>query len=368
MGLRNFDPAYYHEISQRVNRGAFLFDPGDAELRDALCGVLATACARYGVRVLAFHFLTNHYHGLYAIDCPRQFNLFLAFLHAGFARAFHRLRGTSDKLWGYMTWNPVAKDEASVRRRLKYILGQATAAGLVQRPEQFAGASSLPWMLRAEPLCGVRFDATQRCRDRARLAGGARPDEAYCTPAPLTIAPPEVWSDLDPDQLHRRYREIADEISDEARLARELAAREASAGLEPATQAAGVGAQAQPLEALRTRTATVSAQRSVATPQAEGRDGGPYCAGKVKPKLPGGGFGRARRPQLLAADRAVVQAYEDRYAACCTAYRAAKAQWRAQAQGDEAAVVSPAISLPPYMLLGTLPLRLPGDRRALTPG
>ena len=114
--------------------------------------------------------------------------------------------------------------------------------------------------------------------------------------------------------------------------------------------------------------ASGGATQGATGPSVDGAADGPYCAGKVQPKLPGGGFGRARRPQLLAADRAEVQAYEDRYAACCETYRAAKEQWRMQAPWDGATAVSPAISLPPYMLLGTLPLRLPGDRRPQAQG
>ena len=390
MGLRNFNPAYYHEISQRANQGTFKFDPNDTELRDAFYGVLAYASWFYGVKILAFHFMSNHYHGLYAIECPRQFNMFLSLLHAGFARAYHRIHGTSDKLWGYMTWNPVAKDDASVRLRLKYIMGQGTNGTTVKHPDEFQGASSLDWMLHGKCLSGVRFDSTQKSRDRNRLAGGAKPDEAYRSWLDLTVIPPSVWAEMSPQDLRKKYWEIADEIADEARLAREKAEREraereaaereraeqeaaereqaAAESPEPIGEAEQKSAdqqsnvQEQPVEDEDPPASQQPREKSQA-PMPTDENGDPLVMGKVKPKLPNGTFGRARRPKLLAADRAVVQAYEDQYAASCQTYREAKEEWRSKAKCNEHGVLSVQIALPPFMLIGTMPQRLPGDRR-----
>ena len=392
MGLRYLNPAFYHEISQRANEGAFKFDPNDAELRDAFYGVLAYAAWYYGVQVLAFHFMTNHYHGLYGFECPRKFSMFLSFLHAGFARSYHRIHGTSNKLWSYMTWNPVAKDAASVRRRLKYIMGQATAtaASMVKHPDEFQGASSLDWMLHGKVLTGVRFDSTQKSRDRNRLAGGAKPDEAYKTRYELTITPPSAWAELSPQELRTKYWEIADELADEARIARENAERkraeteaaerkreeeeaaereQASADspepiAEPEQKSADQQGNVQEQPAVDADPPASQMPRDkVKTPMPTDESGDPLVMGKVKPKLADGTFGRARRPKLLAADRAVVQAFEDEYAACCQTYREAKEEWRSKAKYNEHGVLSAQITLPPYMMIGTMPLRLPGDRR-----
>lgn len=379
MGLRLFDPNYYHEISQRTNQGRFVIDPNNVELRHAFYGVLACAAWTYDIKVLAFHFMTNHYHGLYEIQCPRQFSMFLAYLHAGFARAYHRLHGTNDKFWGYMTWNPVAKDEASVRQRLKYIMGQATAAGIVQHPDEFQGASSLDWMLHGKSLDGVMFNATQKCRDSRRLAAGARPDEAYITRHTLAVVAPAVWADLSPEQLRERYWQIADEVAGVGRVQSGRDQRQrpdlpVGAG-EPQTSAAAsaFGAAEQniaDLQCVLPRDWTESSEQLPSrqrheksqAPMPTGEDGEVLCTGPVKPKLRGGQVGRARRPKLLAADRATVQAYEDGYAQACEAYREAKETWRNLAQFNDHALLSVEIALPPYMLLGTLPLRLPGDK------
>ncbi len=362
MGLRMYDPAYYHEISQRTNQGTFKMDPNNAELREAFYGVFAYAAWTYGVKVLAFHFMTNHYHGLYEIECPRQFNMFLAFLHAGLARAYHRLHGTNDKFWGYMTWNPVAKDEASVRERLDYIMGQATRANKVSHPDEFQGASSLDWMLHGRSLNGVMFNATQKCRDSRRLAAGAKPDEAYQTPYKLAITAPEVWAHLSPDELREKYWQIADEIAGVTRSPQpdpQPPAEAEQSDPNSADQQSNLPAQLEDsAEPLPERQAHEKSQM----PMPVGENGELLVMGRVKPKLRSGEFGRARRPKLLAADRATVQAYEDRYAQACETYREAKEAWRSQAQCKDYALLSVEIALPPYMLLGTLPLRLPGDK------
>lgn len=378
MGLRIYDPQYYHEISQRVNQGTFVIDPNDTVLRDALYGVLALGARRYRVQILAFHFLTNHYHGLYRIESSEQFTMFLAFVHAGFARAYHRLRNTSGKFWSYMTWNPVATDEASVYRRLRYIMGQALATGRVSHPDEFPGASSLDWMLHGKPLSGVRFDATQKCRDQARLRDGARPDDAYATPVGLEISPPEVWAQLDPTELRRRYWQIADELADEARLKREAVARDRAAGARREQQAPNTKAESQTGEPPAPppfgvqheggRESERHAHDKVHMAMPTDENGDPHRAGKVKPKLASGAYGRPRRPKLLAADRAVVLAYEERYLACVEAYRAAKEQWRSKAKFNARRVLSVRIVLPPHMMVGTMPLRLAGSNPAGTLG
>ena len=365
MGLRMFDPAYYHEISQRTNEGRFVMDPNNAELREAFCGVLACAAWTYGVKVLAFHFMTNHYHGLYAIECPRQFNMFLAFLHAGFARAYHRVMGKSGKFWGYMTWNPIAKDEASVCERLNYIMGQAVRAELVHHPDEFQGASSLDWMLHGRSLDGVMFNATQKCRDSRRLAAGAKPDEAYITPYKLAITAPDVWAHLSPEELRERYWKIADELAEEARVP-PVAPPQIQTPEEPKPVELNLADQQDNCQILPEELGEPPLEHQPheksQAPMPVGEDGEPLVMGPVKPKLRSGEFGRARRPKLLAADRATVEAFEDRYAQACEAYREAKEAWRSQAQYNDHGMLSPKITLPPYMLLGTLPLRLPGDK------
>ena len=76
-----YDPAYYCEVTLRTNCGQFGFGLNDSDLRDLTYGVFAEAARRYGVDIFAFHFMSNHYHGLYGFSSPEQLVMFFAFYH-----------------------------------------------------------------------------------------------------------------------------------------------------------------------------------------------------------------------------------------------------------------------------------------------
>ena len=184
---RVFDPNLYHEVTQRIHRGKFLLDPNCADLKAAIYGQLAESMRRYDVSLLALHFMTDHFHALYAITCPYKFAKFLAHFHAGITGAYNRVRANARgpdaapyepvRLWHEMKWLPVATDERSVFWRLQYIMGQAVAANLVDHPAQFPGASTIDAMMTGQPLIGKSYDATTRYRD-SRLLAGAQDHDA----------------------------------------------------------------------------------------------------------------------------------------------------------------------------------------------
>ena len=179
--LRLYDPQYHIDVTLRCDNGAHRFDLNDTDLRDEIYGVFAEATKRYAVEVFAFHFMSNHYHGLYGFASPDELVAFLAFLHGNLARLGHRHKGTHGAFWSPLKVIAVAPDEKSVARRMRYIMGQAVAKELIDHPGQFSGASSVDAMLTGRPLRARRVNYTQKCRDAARLAKGAKVDEAYET-------------------------------------------------------------------------------------------------------------------------------------------------------------------------------------------
>ena len=317
--IRHFTPTLLHEVSQRVNGGVCCFDPNNAELRDAFLGALAKSQRRYGVKVLAFHFTNNHYNGLFQIPSAGKFSRFLAHFHAGLAAAYHRVCRTDGKLWGYMTWNPVATDERSVCKRLKYIMGQAVAEGLVSHPGRFPGASSVDWMLNGAPLVGTVFDGTRRCRDRRRKAG---PDvmDGYVERLNVQMTPPDCWASLPDDALRVRYRRLADEL----------------AGL-PAT------------DRRRCHHVDNKSKITIASPTSA------YRLSPVTPKLPDAPTVHVRRPRILAVDPAEVAAYETAYAKIVATYRFENDYWLQKIRRRAGSVRFGALNLPADTLVGTMP-------------
>ena len=76
--LRLYDPDYLYEVALRCDNGAYRFDINDTDLRDQTYGVFAEAVKRYAVSIFAFHFMSDHYHGLYGFKSPDDFVAFLA--------------------------------------------------------------------------------------------------------------------------------------------------------------------------------------------------------------------------------------------------------------------------------------------------
>ena len=362
--LRLYDPDYYCEVTLRTNAGNFGFDLNNVDLRDQIYGLFAEAVERYQMEVFAFHFMSNHYHGLYGYKSPAQLVAFLAFLHGNLARLAHRTNGTLGKFWSPLKVHAVATDAESVGRRMRYIIGQAVAAQLVDHPGAFPGPSSVDAMLYGTRLMGRRLDVSQRCRDAARLAGGAKPDEAYERWIELPLAVPQCWADLTAEERRSLYLGIAAEIAgaaarapDLGRSPRECLSPEIPGALDGAeTEEAGTGRD------LLTDLPAPPPKQEVPTRRAE--DGGTYSQGAVKPKQWDGRRKRSRPPRLLAADQALAEAYDERYKGAVEDYYAAKQEWRANSACCDGSVRGGGIAVPRWMLLGTLPLRLPGDRWA----
>jgi len=213
MCRRRYAPDVLFEVMQRTNRGECLLDCNDESLRDEINGVLAVGQERFGVKVYAYHFMANHYHGLFGAPTPQKFADFLCHFHAGVARAVNRRLDLHGHVWGGRAHViPVIPDEATLIDRLRYIMGQATKAGLSAHPCEFPGASSARWMAAGEPIVGALTDWTARCRDQ-RLKAGPGPESDYQTTPTVHIRPLPCWADLRDDELHAAYRDQLDDLA-----------------------------------------------------------------------------------------------------------------------------------------------------------
>ncbi len=366
--LRLYDPDYYCEVTLRTDGGDFGFDLNDAGLRDLIYGVFAEAVDRYKVAVFVFHFMSNHYHGVYGFSSPQQLVMFFAFLHGNLARLAHRTNGTEGKFWAPLKVFAVAKDAESVGRRVRYIMGQAVAAGLVDHPGQFPGPSSVDAMLYGKPLMGRRMDNTQRCRDAARLVGGAKADEAYESWVELRLSVPQCWAELSSAELRRLYAAIAAELAGGGGVATNEDGQSCGECLNLETSSissrAGPAPESWPQQPPEPDTSDAPSpalppKQRVPTRHAEGA--GVYSQGPVKPKQVGSQRKRSRPPRLLAASQRLADAYDERYVESVAAYYTVKGRWRRNSKVSHGALRGAEIKLPPWMLLGALPLRLEGE-------
>ena len=383
--LRLYDPKYYCEVTIRGIDGTFAFDPNDIDTREQIYGLLAEAVRQTGVSIFVFHFMSNHYHGLYGYTSPAQLVRFLAYLHAGLSRLANENLGRSGAYWCSSKVLAVATDAKSVGDRFDYILGQAVRAGICSHPGEFPGASAVDALLYGARLVGRKLDRSRRRRDELRLAGGAKDDSAYETRVEVPLTTPACWARLTAEELRRLYNGIADEI----------AANPAGRKAEPSPQEPPPGQAQVPgtclshenteesLSTLATEpepepepelepeppqppppepevpaiaSPAPAASPKVVVPSRQAEDGGPHRHGKVKPKRYGGKKMSGKIPLLLSSDRREVAEYEARYKLAVQAYREAKRAWRAKSRRREGALEAAKIKLPAWMLLGTLPL------------
>ncbi len=387
--LRLYDPKYYCEVTIRGIDGTFAFDPNDIDIREQIYGLLAEAVRQTGVAIFVFHFMSNHYHGLYGYTSPAQLVKFLAYLHAGLSRLANETLGRSGAFWCSSKVLAVATDAKSVGYRFNYIMGQAVRAGICNHPSEFPGASAVDALLYGVRLMGRKVDRSRRCRDELRLAGGAKDDSAYETRVEVPLTTPACWAGLSAEELRRLYQGIADEIAanpaayppgckaepdSQEPPPRRGQVEQGQEGQVPGTclsheTTAEVQVSLTPepepppplkLELEPEPPATASAvpvgPPKVEVPNRQAEDGGPHRQGKVKPKRYEGTKMSGKLPMLLSADRQEVAEYETRYKLAVQAYREAKRVWRAKSQRREGALRAAKINLPAWMLLGTLPL------------
>lgn len=407
---RVLDPSLYHEVTQRIRDGKFLLDPNCPLLKAAIYGQLARSLARYKITLIALHFMSDHFHALYGTTCPYKLAKFFAHFHSGITRAYNRLRAAANPdvdvepvaLWHEMGWMPVATDEATIRWRLRYIMGQAVAANLVDHPVQFPGASTIDAMIDGVPMIGRTFDATKRYRD-SRLNAGVQEDASYEEELELLVTPPSCWAHLSAKELQRCYIEVADSAARiplaELRRAKVVvpnvatwgsvgpenperpgqpgADSEAAKRTPESVEAEPSPSPAQPISADLPDTATHAdfanpgqwqlhwtkeefqppPNEKVHIPQRLGSDGQPYAAGRAKPKKSyyTADGKRKKRPLILALSASVCEAYEQAYNRWVEQYQEAKERCRESMALTTTGLAAPALAIPPFMLLGSMP-------------
>lgn len=365
--IRVYDPQFLHEITLRISGGDYLLDMNCRELRNLVQGALAKYAAKYCIKVIAFHFLSNHYHGLFAIPSASMFMRFLTSFHSAMALLINARRNRSGHVWSENKWFPVTQDPATVSQRISYIMNQAVAAKLADHAIQFPGPASNEWMIDGTPVLGLVFDATRKYRD-SQLKEGAKPDEAYLKAVEVPMAPPPCWAELSEEHLRKLYRGLADEGAKvPLAVLRAAPAEMLASDVPPAESRVPVAdpmADPQPPRQCQQPTITPESyiadlERRRLTEQvciinrldALGR---PYSPGKVRPK------DRQPRPKkriwILSADAAVREEYGRLYMELVDAYHAAKSSWRTAAQNGPDGLKAGGFQLPAHTLAGSMPL------------
>lgn len=215
--LRWFVPCVVYEITTRTIQERYLLRPSTG-VRDLVLGVLARGALLYPrVHLHGFAYLSNHCHLLVSADDGAQLARFVGYVNSNVAREIGRLHDWRGPFWGRRHRPIPVLDDDAVVGRLRYLLAQSVKEGLVERPEDWSGATSTPWLL-GQALVGtwIHRDDERRARQRDIDADPA----AYTKRYELELSPIPSWRGLSRVDIARRVRDLIDGIVAEAKATR----------------------------------------------------------------------------------------------------------------------------------------------------
>jgi hypothetical protein len=186
------------------------------ELKRRIFGVLGRAAARYEVGVCTFIYLSNHCHLLLRPASAAALAAFMTYLNSNIAREAGRLCRWREKFWGrrYRAV-PVSFEPEAQIARLRYLLSQGCKEGLIARPQDWPGATSVHAQLGDGTLIGTWYDRTAEYWARKR-GQEIEPGE-FASTETLVLCPLPCWDQLSGEEVRAKVTEMVLEIVAETR-------------------------------------------------------------------------------------------------------------------------------------------------------
>lgn len=128
-----------HHITHRGNHGDRIFE--DHQDRSVYRRYLGESSQRYGLRIWAYSWLTNHIHMLAVPEKPDSLARAIGVAHRKYAHYFNRKRGKRGHLWEGRFYS-AAMDEEHLWAAARYVEMNPVGAGLVDVPEQYPWSSA----------------------------------------------------------------------------------------------------------------------------------------------------------------------------------------------------------------------------------
>ena len=202
------------EVTCRVIHGRMLLKP-NRPLNEMITGTLARGKRRYGVRICAAAFLSNHAHLLLEVDDAKQLADFMGFVSSKIAREVGRRVRWREKVWGRRYSAIVVSNEAEAQvARLRYLLAHGVKEHLVARCADWPGVHAAESLTSGRALVGYWFDRTAEYR--ARLRGKDFGTYTHAKLEPLSFDPLPCWRHLDAGAYQARVTEMVASIEADA--------------------------------------------------------------------------------------------------------------------------------------------------------
>jgi REP element-mobilizing transposase RayT len=207
------------EVTCRTVQSRFLLRPS-LQLNETILGVLGRAQREHPVEIVAYVFLSNHFHLLLWVQDAQRLAKFMEYFNGNLAREVARSTGWKDKVWArrYQAII-VSEEEAAQVARLVYLLSHGVKEHLVASTEQWPGVHCVIPLLTGCPVEGTWFDRSREYN--ARLRCESFDPRKYASPEKVILSPLPCWRHLDPESYHSRIAELVREINSRARQERE---------------------------------------------------------------------------------------------------------------------------------------------------
>lgn len=142
-------------VTRRCTQRQFLLRP-DRETTNAFIYCLALAARRTEMRVLAFLAHSNHHHTI-VLDTQGRMPEFLESFHKLVAKHQNALRGRWENFWASEATSVVElMGTEDILAKMTYVLTNPVKDGLIDRADQWPGASSLSANLHGRPMFAKR--------------------------------------------------------------------------------------------------------------------------------------------------------------------------------------------------------------------
>lgn len=138
---RKIGPGCIHHVVNRANRKKIIFHKR-ADYR-AFVDLLGEAVAKFGMRIIAFCVMRNHWHLVLWPDEEVSISTFMHWLTSTHVRRYHAhygLTGTGH-LYQARYRNDICTDDRGVLAMVRYVEGNPLAAGLVTRAQDWEWSS-----------------------------------------------------------------------------------------------------------------------------------------------------------------------------------------------------------------------------------
>ncbi|MFO0710484.1 MAG: hypothetical protein U0353_11630 [Sandaracinus sp.] len=216
--IRHYAPGiHYYEVVAKCCGDERLMRP-DPTATGHIALALSAACKKHGcIRVIAFQFLSTHYHLVLAVEDARdapEISRFLKTLNQTIALCLNDLRGRDGHFFrGKPSVLPIL-DDAAVADRMTYTHAQSVHHGLVERTEDWPGLSSFRVVCEGKSSLDVPyFD------EKAWRKSGSVPEqvEDFTTTISVPISNPMKWDGLSPASLRAARRAHERSVRDRER-------------------------------------------------------------------------------------------------------------------------------------------------------